>query len=96
VNQTSSTRPALVDLAAALEGSLRRLRTDYIDVYWVHFSDQVTPIEEIVAAFDSLSLAGKIRHAGLSNFAAWRTGKISRNWRRLTNRDNAASQIRSA
>jgi aryl-alcohol dehydrogenase-like predicted oxidoreductase len=56
----------------SLEASLRRLKTDYIDVYWAHLPDGVTPVEEIVAAFDDLVRAGKILHGGLSNFPAWR------------------------
>jgi aryl-alcohol dehydrogenase-like predicted oxidoreductase len=56
----------------SLEASLSRLKTDYVDVYWVHLPDAVTPVEEIVAAFDDLVRAGKILHGGLSNFPAWR------------------------
>ncbi|GAB6902559.1 aldo/keto reductase [Kineosporia succinea] len=56
----------------SLEQSLRRLRTDYVDVYMPHFPDGVTPAEEILAGFDDLVRAGKIRHGGLSNFPAWR------------------------
>ncbi|GAA2532403.1 MULTISPECIES: aldo/keto reductase [Streptomyces] len=56
----------------SLEASLRRLRTDYVDVFWAHLPDTVTPVEEIVAAFDDLVRAGKIRYGGLSNFPAWR------------------------
>jgi aryl-alcohol dehydrogenase-like predicted oxidoreductase len=56
----------------SLEASLRRLRTDYVDVYWVHLPDGVTPVAEILATFGDLIQAGKIRHGGLSNFPAWR------------------------
>jgi len=56
----------------SLERSLRRLRTDYVDLYWVHLPDGVTPMDEILAAFDDLVRAGKILHGGLSNFPAWR------------------------
>ncbi len=56
----------------SLEASLRRLRTDYVDVYWVHLPDGVTPVAEILATFGDLIRAGKIRHGGLSNFPAWR------------------------
>jgi aryl-alcohol dehydrogenase-like predicted oxidoreductase len=55
-----------------LESSLRRLRTDRIDLYLVHFDDGVTPMEEILRGLDDLSREGKIVHAGLSNFPAWR------------------------
>jgi len=56
----------------SLEESLRRLKTDYVDVFMPHFPDGVTPIPEILAGFDDLVRAGKIRHGGLSNFPAWR------------------------
>jgi aryl-alcohol dehydrogenase-like predicted oxidoreductase len=56
----------------SLEASLSRLRTDYVDVYWVHLPDGVTPMAEILATFDDLIRAGKIRYGGLSNFPAWR------------------------
>ena len=56
----------------SLEASLRRLNTDYVDVFMPHFPDGITPIEEILAGFDDLIRAGKILHGGLSNFPAWR------------------------
>jgi aryl-alcohol dehydrogenase-like predicted oxidoreductase len=56
----------------AVEASLRRLGTDYIDLYWVHFPDQMTPTEENLSGFNDLIASGKILHAGLSNFPAWR------------------------
>ena len=56
----------------SLEASLRRLNTDYVDVFMPHFPDGTTPIEEILAAFDDLIGSGKILHGGLSNFPAWR------------------------
>jgi len=59
------------------EASLRRLRTDRIDVYWVHFPDAVTPAEEIVRGFDDLIRAGKVVYAGLSNFPAWRIARAA-------------------
>ena len=62
-------------LHVSVEGSLRRLGTDYIDMLWVHFPDTVTPIDEIVRALDDLVRAGKILHAGFSNFPAWRTSR---------------------
>jgi aryl-alcohol dehydrogenase-like predicted oxidoreductase len=55
----------------AVEASLRRLRTDYIDLYQYHEPDGVTPVEETLAALDELVAAGKVRYAGSSNFAAW-------------------------
>src|SRR4051794_39168088 len=59
----------------ALEGSLRRLRTDWIDLYWLHAWDTVTPVEEVVATLDDLVRAGKIRHYGFSDVPAWYAAK---------------------
>ena len=56
---------------AALEGSLRRLRTDFIDLYWVHVWDSVTPPEELLETMSGLVRAGKIRYWGMSNAPAW-------------------------
>ncbi len=55
----------------ALDASLRRLRTDYIDLYWMHVWDGVTPVEEIVQTLGDLVRAGKIRYYGLSDMPAW-------------------------
>lgn len=55
----------------ALDASLKRLRTDYIDLYWMHVWDGVTPIEEIVQVLGDLVRAGKIRYYGLSDMPAW-------------------------
>ena len=55
----------------AVEASLRRLRTDYIDLYQLHAPDPVTPIEETLAALHELVLEGKVRNIGSSNFAGW-------------------------
>jgi aryl-alcohol dehydrogenase-like predicted oxidoreductase len=55
----------------AIEGSLRRLRTDYIDLYWLHAWDTVTPVEEVVSTLNDLVRAGKIRHYGFSDTPAW-------------------------
>ena len=55
----------------ALEGSLRRLRTDYIDLYWLHAWDTVTPVEEVVSTLSDLVREGKIRHFGFSDVPAW-------------------------
>ncbi|MBA4023221.1 MAG: oxidoreductase [Gordonia sp.] len=57
----------------SLEASLRRLQTDYVDVFMPHFPDGVTPVAEILDTFDDLIRSGKILHGGLSNFPAWRT-----------------------
>jgi aryl-alcohol dehydrogenase-like predicted oxidoreductase len=55
----------------AVEASLKRLQTDYIDVYQMHNPDTETPIEETLRTLDDLVHAGKIRYIGCSNFAAW-------------------------
>ena len=72
--------PALTEVGASrktmvqsVERSLRRLRTDRIDVLFVHMDDRVTPIEEIFHGFEDLINAGKILYGGLSNYSAWRT-----------------------
>ena len=55
----------------AVENSLRRLQTDYLDLYQAHWSDEKTPIEETLRAFDDLVKQGKVRYVGASNYAAW-------------------------
>lgn len=59
------------NLMRALEGSLRRLQTDYIDLYWVHAWDTLTPVEEVVSSLDCVVRQGKVRYIGLSNCPAW-------------------------
>ncbi len=55
----------------AVDASLRRLQTDYIDLYQSHWTDDDTPIEETLRAFDDLVKQGKVRYVGASNYAAW-------------------------
>jgi len=55
----------------AIEGSLERLKTDYIDLYWLHIWDRMTPVEEVMRGFDDLVTQGKILHAGVSDAPAW-------------------------
>ena len=55
----------------ALEASLKRLNTDYVDLYQIHFPDPTTPIEETLRALDDLVKAGKVRYIGCSNLAGW-------------------------
>ncbi|MFO0757856.1 MAG: aldo/keto reductase [Byssovorax sp.] len=66
-------RPAI---RAAIEQSLGRLGTDYVDLYYLHAPDHRTPIEETIDAVAELHREGKIRHLGLSNFAAWQILEI--------------------
>ena len=68
VNDKGASRRHII---AACEASLRRLGTDYIDLYQIHNQDMVTPAEEIVRALDDLVRAGKIRYIGASNHAGW-------------------------
>ena len=58
-------------LIRAVEGSLRRLGTDYIDLYQLHAFDRTTPVEETLGTLDGLVRAGKIRYIGCSNFSRW-------------------------
>jgi aryl-alcohol dehydrogenase-like predicted oxidoreductase len=58
-------------LLAACEGSLRRLGTDYIDLYTLHGFDAVTPVEETLRTLDDLVRSGKVRYVGCSNFSGW-------------------------
>jgi aryl-alcohol dehydrogenase-like predicted oxidoreductase len=59
----------------AVEGSLKRLNTDYIDLYQMHWPDSVVPVEESLEAFDRLVRSGKVRYIGASNISAWRLMK---------------------
>lgn len=75
-------------ILAACESSLRRLKTDWIDLYQVHAPDPDTPIEETLAALDVLARDGKARYVGCSNFAAWQLAlalgaSAAGNWARL-------------
>ncbi|WP_440779197.1 aldo/keto reductase [Pseudomonas syringae] len=69
---TGNSRKAMV---SSVEASLKRLKTDRIDLYWAHHPDAVTPIEEILRGLEDLARAGKILYAGLSNFPAWRLAR---------------------
>ena len=69
----------------AVEASLRRLKTDYIDLYQIHASDSITPIEETLSALDALVFQGKVRYIGCSNWYAWQIMKAlglseAKNW----------------
>lgn len=72
VNQRGSSRAHIM---AGIKASLRRLGTDYLDLYQVHGVDPLTPIEETVAALDTLVQHGHVRYVGVSNWSAWRLMK---------------------
>ena len=64
--------PLVATSTTRCHDSLRRLQTDYIDLYQVHFPDLKTPIEETMRALDDLVRGGEVRYIGCSNFRAWR------------------------
>jgi aryl-alcohol dehydrogenase-like predicted oxidoreductase len=74
ISRTGNSR---LNMVRAVDASLKRLKTDRIDLYWVHMADGVTPIEEIVRGFDDLVRAGKILYAGFSDFPAWRVARAT-------------------
>jgi aryl-alcohol dehydrogenase-like predicted oxidoreductase len=59
------------NMMQAIEGSLRRLKTDYIDLYWMHIWDKMTPADEVMRAFDDLVRQGKVLYTGVSDAPAW-------------------------
>jgi aryl-alcohol dehydrogenase-like predicted oxidoreductase len=63
-------------IVRACEASLKRLRTDHIDLYWCHEWDGMTPVEEMLSAFDMLTRSGKIGYVGVSNFSGWHIMKM--------------------
>src|SRR5438034_4540013 len=68
-NDTGLSRMHIVE---GVEASLRRLQTDYIDLYQAHWDDRETPLDETLRAFDDLVAQGKVRYIGASNYVAWR------------------------
>jgi len=73
-NGGGTNRKAIVQ---QLDNSLRRLQTDYIDLYWMHAWDHFTPIEETMRALDDLVRAGKIRYVGVSDTPAWKVAQAN-------------------
>jgi aryl-alcohol dehydrogenase-like predicted oxidoreductase len=63
------------NMVQAVESSLKRLGTHYIDLYWLHIWDQMTPVEEVMRAFDDLVRAGKVLYVGISDAPAWVVAK---------------------
>ena len=88
------TRPGLKpeNIKAACDDSLRRLQTDYIDLYYAHQDDPDTPIEDTLGAFDSLIKAGKVRYIAASNFTAERLQESLDTAKRLNLSSYIASQ----
>jgi aryl-alcohol dehydrogenase-like predicted oxidoreductase len=72
VQSTGASRKTMI---RSVETSLDRMKTDRLDILWVHFDDQVTPTEEILRGLDDLVTSGKILYGGLSNFPAWRVAR---------------------
>jgi aryl-alcohol dehydrogenase-like predicted oxidoreductase len=72
INAAGATRKHIL---RSIEGSLKRMGTDYIDVYFIHHFDEVTPLEETLRALDDLVHQGKVLYLGASNFAAWQVMK---------------------
>ena len=73
-NAAGNQRKSMVQ---AVEASLKRLKTEYIDLYWLHIWDQITPIEEVMRAFDDLVRHGKILYVGVSDMPAWVVAKAN-------------------
>jgi aryl-alcohol dehydrogenase-like predicted oxidoreductase len=71
-NDMGASRGHIMD---AVEASLRRLQTDYIDLYQIHANDSITPVEETLRALDTLVTQGKARYIGVSNWQAWKIAK---------------------
>ncbi|MCG2840959.1 aldo/keto reductase [Sandaracinobacter sp. RS1-74] len=71
-NGGGASRSAII---AACDASLRRLRTDHIDLYWQHWADPFTPVEETMATLDDLVRAGKVRYIGFSDTPAWQVAQ---------------------
>lgn len=63
------------NMMASIHASLRRLKTDYIDLYWVHFKDHTTPIEEVMRGLDDLVTQGKVHYVGISDAPAWQVAR---------------------
>ena len=72
VNAQGNSRKNMME---SIEASLRRLGTDYIDLYWVHFKDHTTPIDEIMRGLDDLVRQGKVLYVGISDAPAWQVAR---------------------
>lgn len=72
IGRTGASRKTMIQ---SVEASLRRLKTDRVDILWAHLDDGVTPVDEILRGFEDLVRAGKILYGGLSNFPAWKVAR---------------------
>ncbi|MGH3170482.1 MAG: aldo/keto reductase [Trebonia sp.] len=77
------------NVAAAADASLKRLGTDYIDLYWAHYDDPDVPLQETAEAFDALVRAGKVRAVGVSNY----TGERIREWITIARREGCTVPV---
>jgi aryl-alcohol dehydrogenase-like predicted oxidoreductase len=77
------------NIAAAADASLARLQSDHIDLYYAHVDDATTPLEETLAAFNELVLAGKVRYLGISNYSAARIAE----WIEIATRNGFALPV---
>jgi aryl-alcohol dehydrogenase-like predicted oxidoreductase len=82
--RSSSPDPSVVStgnhrkaMRQAVEGSLKRLKTDYIDIYMPHFDDGITPLDEIAHGLEDLVSAGKVLYTGLANYPAWKAATLA-------------------
>jgi len=75
-NAITDTGSSYRHIMMAAEASLKRLNTDYIDLYQLHIPDPITPLEETLRALDDLVHQGKVRYIGYSNFPAWKAAKM--------------------
>lgn len=82
--RSSEAKPAISNsgnhrkaMRQGVEASLKRLKTDYIDIYMPHFDDGITPFDEITRGLEELVSAGKILYTGLANFPAWKTAAVA-------------------
>ncbi len=72
LGKTGNSRKAMM---ASIEGSLRRLKAEYVDIYWVHMPDLVTSTDEILRGLENIVAQGKARYIGISDFPAWRISR---------------------
>ncbi|MFJ5264693.1 aldo/keto reductase [Streptomyces sp. NPDC088387] len=76
-NDPNGGGPGRKAIVQQLDNSLRRLQTDYVDIYWLHNFDPATPAEETLRALDDLVSAGKVRYVGFSDVPAWATAEAA-------------------